>query len=164
LISDECGYSSGEHTNARWGWRRAGVGLVILSVQLCVAADARREAADRWWSLWGEKVKAELKRLPPAGRPVFRDALIACSLYADDYDSADYKAQCERATKTFVIEFSQDGSAIELAFRALMVSAAMTSAQLELDRQHGIRGSGGGEVRYQGLDVLQRAYRETQAP
>jgi hypothetical protein len=141
----------------------AGIGLLILSVQLCVAADARREAADRWWSLWGEKTKAELKSLPNAGRKAFRDALIACSLYADEYDSAEYKAQCEKATKAFVIEFSQDGSAIEMSFRASRLSAAMTSAQLELDRQHAIRGTSGGEVRYQGLDVLQRAYRETQS-
>jgi hypothetical protein len=52
---------------------RAGI---LLSVQLCVAADPRREAADGWWSLWGEKVKAELKRLPQAGRSAFRDALL----------------------------------------------------------------------------------------
>jgi hypothetical protein len=142
----------------------AGVGLLIISAQLCIAADARREAAaDAWWSLWGEKVKAELKSLPNAGRRAFRDALIACSLYADDYDSADYKAQCERATKAFMIEFSQGGSAIELSFKTSMLSTAMTSAQLELDRQRGTRGTSSGEVRYVGLDVLQRAYRETQS-
>jgi hypothetical protein len=140
----------------------AGVGALIISVQLCLAADARHEAADAWWSGFGEKAKAELKRLPEAGRRAFRDALIACSLYADHYASADYEAQCERATKVFVIEFSQDGSAIEMSFKTSRLITAMASAQLELDRQHGIRGSSASEVRYQGLDVLQRAYRETQ--
>ena len=84
-------------------------------------------------------------------------------LYADNYDSAEYKAQCERATKAFVIEFSQHGSAIEMSFNMSRSTTAVTSAQLELDRQHGIRGTSAGEVRYQGLDVLQRAYRETQS-
>jgi hypothetical protein len=87
--------------------------------------------------------------------------LIACSLYADDYDSADYKTQCQRASKSFVIEFSNDSSAIALSFKMSMSMTAVLSAQRDLDRQHGIRDSGGGEARYGGLDGLQRAYRET---
>jgi hypothetical protein len=136
---------------------------LIISVQFCLASDARREAAEGWWSLWVEqtKTKAELKRLPDTGRRAFREALIACSLYADDYDSADYRAQCQRASKSFVTEISQDSSAVDLSFKMSMAMTAVLSAQRELDRQHGIRDSGGGEARYGGLDVLQRAYRET---
>jgi hypothetical protein len=139
----------------------ASVCALIVSVQLCLASDARREAAEGWWSLWGEKTKAEVKRLPDAGRRAFREALIACSLYADDYDSADYRAQCQRASKSFVIEFSRDSSAIDLSFKASKSSTAVWSAQVELDRQNGKRDTVGGDTRYMGLDVLQRAYRET---
>ena len=50
------------------------VGALLISIQLCLASDARREAAQTWWSGMGEQVKAELKRLPEAGRRAFREA------------------------------------------------------------------------------------------
>lgn len=140
------------------------VGALLISVQLCLASDARREAAQTWWSGMGEQVKAELKRLPEAGRRAFRQALLACSLCADEYDSDAYRAACQRAVKFFVIEFSRASSAIDLSFRMSMSMTAVWSATLELDRQHGKRDTTGGDTRYMGLDVLERAYRETREP
>ena len=60
------------------------VAALLMSVHLCLAGDARRQAAEGWWFTWGEKAKAELKGLPEPGRRAFREALIACSLYADE--------------------------------------------------------------------------------
>jgi hypothetical protein len=40
------------------------------------------------WAAFGEQAKAELLDLPEKGRNAFREALIACSVYAaDEYDS-----------------------------------------------------------------------------
>ncbi len=78
------------------------VGVLLISAQLSLAVDERREAVERWWSTWGEKMKAELAALPEQGRHAFRDALVACSLYADEYDSDPYRAECRRAVKFFV--------------------------------------------------------------
>jgi len=137
------------------------VAALLMSVHLCLAGDARRQAAEGWWFTWGEKAKAELKGLPEPGRRAFREALIACSLYADEYDSDAYRGECQRAVKFFVIEFSRDSSAIDLSFRTSMSMTAGWSAQVKLDRQHGKRDTSGGDTRYMGLDVLERAYRET---
>src|SRR5215472_18694060 len=93
-----------------------GVSLLIVPAQLCLASDARREAADGWWSAWGKNVKTELNALPDAGRKAFRDALIACSLYADEYNSDVRGAECKRAVKAFTVEYGRDHSPIELTF------------------------------------------------
>jgi len=49
------------------------VGALLISVQLCLAADERREAFDAGWSAWGQQAKAELAGLPSnALRPLGR--------------------------------------------------------------------------------------------
>jgi hypothetical protein len=113
----------------------------------------------------GEKTKAELKRLPEAGRKAFREALLACSLYADEYDSASHRDECKRASKNFVLEFSSRSSPINLCFSASITMTAVWSANLALEYQQGKRPDmSGGDTRYMGIDVLERAYRETRQP
>jgi hypothetical protein len=143
------------------------VSALLISAQLCIAAETRREAAEVWWSMWGEKVKAELNGLPEAGRRAFRDALLACSLYADEYNSGAHRAECQRAEKSFVIDFSRESSAIDLSFKNSMLNTSIMSANLALARQQGksemeiMDMMRGGDTRYVGLDVLERAYRQT---
>jgi hypothetical protein len=142
----------------------ASAGALLISVHVCFASDARREAAEGLWSSWGEKTKAELKRLPETGRRAFWKALVACSLYADEHDSNAYRAECQKAVKFFMIEFSRGSSAIDLSFKMSMSMTALWSAQLELDRQRGKRDTIDDGTRYMGLDVLERAYRDTREP
>jgi hypothetical protein len=124
---------------------------VLISTQLCLASDTSREAAEAWWSIYGETAKAELRRLPDAGRKAFQNALVACSLYADDYHSQAHRAECQRAEKSFIIEFSRNSSAIDFWFKNSIINTEILSANVALEIEHGKRPDvSGGDARYLG--------------
>jgi hypothetical protein len=138
-----------------------GVSALLISVQVCLAADGRRQIFEGHWSLFGEKAKAELAALPEKGRSAFRETLIACSLYADEYFNGEYKTKCERALKFFVIEFGRPSSTIELLFKGALAMTHVQASQVELDQMHGQRDITDDDTRKGFIDVLEKAYRET---
>jgi hypothetical protein len=50
------------------------------------------------------------------GRAAYKRALIACSLYADDYADANYENECKTAYQSFEVEFV--GKFIRLIFKS----------------------------------------------
>jgi hypothetical protein len=69
-----------------------GAGL-LLAAQTCFAED---QWPDQYSAAIGPDAKKEFAALSETGRAAYKRALIACSLYADNYDDPNYKKQCER--------------------------------------------------------------------
>ena len=140
----------------------ATVGALLTSVQFCLAADERRQTFESMWAAFGEEAKAELEDLPEKGRNAFREALIACSVYAaDEYDSPTHRDKCETGSDFFVREFSHNWSAIDVLFQMAISYTSVWMEQVELDHRHGRRGITVDDSRRGIIDVLERAYRET---
>jgi hypothetical protein len=138
------------------------VGALLISVQLCFAADERRQTFESMWAAFGEQAKEELVALPEKGRSAFREALIACSVYADDeYDSPTHRDKCETGSQFFVHEFSHNWSAMDVLFQMAISYTSVRMTHIELDHLHGRREITDDDTRRGIIDVLERAYRET---
>jgi hypothetical protein len=85
----------------------ATAGLLLVSIQICLG-EQRQETFKVDWGIWGPKAVQEIAALPKAGRAALQKALVACSLFTDDYLSVQYQTECERASKFFVVEFSSN--------------------------------------------------------
>jgi hypothetical protein len=90
----------------------ATAGLLLVSMQICLG-EQRQETFKVWWPLFGQKAEQEISALPKAGRAALQKALIACSLFSDDYLSVQYQTECERASKFFIVEFSSNDSFVK---------------------------------------------------
>jgi hypothetical protein len=75
-------------------------GLLLVSVQISFAADQRQEFKTQW-GLWGPRAEQEIAALPNAGRAALQKALIACSLFLDDYLSTQYSERMRRGGQVF---------------------------------------------------------------
>jgi clan AA aspartic protease (TIGR02281 family) len=132
----------------------------LLLVSICLG-EQRQETFKVWWPLWGPKAEHEISALPKPGRTAFQKALIACSLFTDDYFNVRYQMECERTSKAFVIEFSDDVSALAYLFRAAITFTKVQHTQVELDAQQGRRGQDPDpQIRKVFTDILQKAYHD----
>lgn len=113
----------------------AGAGLLLLLVQICLAAGQQDESFERIWAAFGQKAQSELLALPTKGRAAFQKALIACSIYADAYANLKYTSECETTSKYFMSEFSDNSSALSVLFQAPMSLTSAHNAQAELEFQ-----------------------------
>jgi predicted aspartyl protease len=96
-----------------------------------------------------------------AGRAALQKALIACSLFADDYFNVRYQMECERTSKAFVVEFSDDASTLAYLFRGVITLTKVQHTQVELDAQQGRRGQDqDSQMRKVFTDILQKAYHD----
>jgi hypothetical protein len=134
----------------------------IASVQLCFAMSAERQkAAEAGWSTFGETIKAELRRLAAPGRAAFRDALVACTLAADEYLDEAPLRECQRAVKYLQVEFFPWGKAMTPpTFDVSIDGIKIAAANVRLSGRHDPTSDAG---RYPFLDVLKRAYDEVRA-
>jgi hypothetical protein len=113
-------------------------------------------AEDQWSGLRPQAEK-EFAALSENGRAAYKRALIACSLYADDYDNANYRDQCKTAYKSFKVEFG--GKIIGLIFENVIIFSGVTEANIELgDRNPNIYSN---ELAKASIATLQEIYRET---
>ena len=115
-------------------------GLLLVSMQICLAAQQPAETFKNSWSFYGPKAEQEIAALPRAGRAALLKALIACSLFADDYLSAQYQIECERTSKSFLVEFSNEGSFVKLLLETTAIMTRMHQTQALLEAQQGRRG------------------------
>jgi hypothetical protein len=128
----------------------------LLTAQACFAEDQ-----------WGvdtdiPKAKTELAALSEEGRIAFRKALIACSLYADNYNNATYKDACEVASKVFTVEFSNERATLKYLFS---LAISMTDSSEVGDKMAAVTGKLSPMIGNPGgkayIAALQKAYRET---
>jgi hypothetical protein len=134
--------------------------LSFIATQICFAADQRAKIFHDVWSDWGQRAEEELETLPENGHQAFRKALIACSLYADYYDTIKYKAECQTASKYFSYEFGGSSSSLSILFESAEATIDAHRTQKELDysqRQYPTDINIGGIY----MDVLKKAYQDT---
>jgi hypothetical protein len=118
----------------------ATAGLLLVSIQISLAADQRQETFKFQWGIWGQKAQQEIAALPQAGRAALQKALIACSLFADDYLSTQYQRECEGTAKFFVVEFSSNDSFVKSGLQMAVTLTKVRQTQDLLDAQQGRRG------------------------
>src|SRR5262249_59518064 len=82
---------------------------------------------------WAADVRKELAGLPESGRTAFNKALIACALYVDEPDNANYGEVCKVAAKAFSVEFKSGYSPISLLFDETIILARVYEANRDLD-------------------------------
>jgi hypothetical protein len=133
--------------------------LSFISTQICFAADQRAEIFQDVWLGWGQRAEEELEALPENGHQAFRKALIACSLYADYYDTIKYKAECRTASKYFSYEFGDSSSSLSILFESAAAATDAYRTQKELDYSHGRYPT---DINNGGIymDVLKKAYQD----
>jgi len=90
----------------------ATAGLLLVSMQVCLG-ETRQDAFKVQRGIWGPKVEQEIAALPKAGRAALQKALVGCSPFTDDYLSVQYQTECERASKFFTVEFSNNDSLLK---------------------------------------------------
>jgi hypothetical protein len=56
-------------------------GLLLVSMQICPAAEQRQETFKLWWPLFGQKAQQEISALPKAGRAALQKVVVARSLF-----------------------------------------------------------------------------------
>jgi Aspartyl protease len=106
----------------------------LLSSGLLLTAQtsfAQTEAA-----AFAPQIKAELAALSENGRAALGKVLVACSLYADDYNNLRYQDECKRAYKAFEVEFSNT-KIICLVLRGAIIGSQITATNRELITQQG---------------------------
>lgn len=136
-------------------------GLLLVSMQICLAAEQRQETFKFQWGIWGQKAQQEIATLPQAGRAALQRALIACSLFADDYLSAQYRRECERASKSFIVEFSGTNSFVKMLLQNAVTLTNVQQTQALLDAQEGRRGQDLDPQTWKVfIEVLQKAYHD----
>src|SRR5262249_23045086 len=80
-------------------------GVLLLIAGNCFAEDE-----------WPADLRKELAGLSESGRTAFNKALIACALYVDEPDKANYENVCKVAANAFSVEFKNGYSPISLSF------------------------------------------------
>jgi hypothetical protein len=107
------------------------------------------------------KAVQEIAALPKAGRAALQKALVACSLFTDDYLSVQYQTECERASKFFVVEFSSNDSFVKTLLQTAVTLANVQQTQARLDAQQGRRGPDYDPQTWKVfIEVLQKAYHD----
>jgi hypothetical protein len=113
------------------------------------------------WSTYGQKAEQEIGALPKAGRAALQKALIACSLFADDYLSAQYQTECKKTSKFFVVEFSSESSFLKLLLETTVTVTNVHQTQALLDAQQGRRGQIYDPQPWKVyIEILQKAYHD----
>jgi hypothetical protein len=135
--------------------------LLLVLVQICLAASQQDESFEKIWSAFGQKAQSELLALPAKGRAAFQKALIACSIYADAYANLKYTSGCETTSSYFMTEFSGTSSALSVLFKAAMTLTSAQNAQAELEFAGVRRQLPDDNLRKVYIDVLLKAYRDT---
>jgi Histidine kinase len=102
-------------------------GLLLVSMQIC-RGEQRQETFKFQWGVWGPKAEQEIAILPKAGRAALQKALIACSLFSDDYLSVQYQTECQRASKFFIVEFSTNDSFVKMLLQTAVTLASAADA------------------------------------
>jgi hypothetical protein len=139
----------------------AGGVLLLVLVQICLAAGQQDESFEKIWGAFGQKAQSELLALPAKGRAAFQKALIACSIYADAYANLKYTSECETTSNYFMSEFSDNSSALSVLFQAAMSLTSAHNAQAELELQQAQRPRPDDNLRKVYIEVLLKAYRDT---
>lgn len=134
------------------------VAWLLITAHTCFAQD---QWAGPYAAEFGPKAKAEFAALSENGRTAFRNALIACGLYVDEPINAVHKGDCKVALKGFVVEFSNEHSAISLLFNDAIIGAEIWEANIELDIQHGRREPPEPNPAKADIADLQKIYRDT---
>ena len=128
------------------------------------AAEKPSETFNSTWPLLGLQAKTEVASLSEMGRVTFSKALVACSLYSDDYLNSGYKRSCEEKSKIFVLEFSEPSSYIDILFKLAKNMADLNALQKHLasEQQRSARAvpTADNEWRVY-IEILEKAYRET---
>ena len=131
---------------------------VLVFLPQAGSATTAREQFDATWEIFGQRAKTELAKLPQSGRTSFQNALVACSLYADDYLSSKYESECQRAATSYLVEYSDSSSTVPFLFKGILSVTRMYAVNRQLAAGHPIEDRNPAAVE---LEVLQRAYRET---
>jgi hypothetical protein len=138
----------------------ATAGLLLVSMQICLG-EQRQETFKFDWGIWGPKAEQEIAALPKAGRESLQKALIACSLFTDDYLSVQYQTECQRASKFFIVEFSTNDSFVKTLLRTAVTLANVQQTQARLDAQQGRRGPDYDPQTWKVfIEILQKAYHD----
>jgi hypothetical protein len=133
-----------------------GAGL-LLAAQTCFAED---QWPDQYSAAIGPDAKKEFAALSETGRAAYKRALIACSLYADNYDDPNYKKQCETVYKSFEVEFGS--RFIGLLFHNAINSTRMLVVNSELGVSQARRElDGDNDFAKASIAALERIYRGT---
>jgi hypothetical protein len=133
-------------------------GGLLLAAQTCFAENQTMAA------LFGPQIKTELAALSENGRAALSKALIACSLYSDEYNNSRYEDECKRAYQAFEVEFSNRKSPICLVLKGAITVTQVVAANRKLVIQQG-RLQELQELRNDTakaeIEALQKAYRDT---
>jgi predicted aspartyl protease len=137
--------------------------LLLGGVLLFIAGNcfAENQWPDAFTAGLGPDAEKEFAALSENGRAAYKRALIACSLYADNYDDANYQDQCKTAYQAFKVEFG--GKFIGLFFENVIISTAATKTNIELTFNQGRRpdlNSYGNDFAKGSIAALQKIYRE----
>ena len=139
----------------------AGAGLLLVLVQICLAASPQDENFEKIWSAFGQKAQSEVLALSAKGRAAFQKALIACSIYVDAYANLKYTSECESTSNYFMTEFSDNSSALSVLFKAAMTLTRARNAQTELEFEQARRPLPDDNLRKIYIEVLLKAYQDT---
>ena len=114
-----------------------------------------------WPATKPERCSTRGPALPNAGRAALQKALIACSLFADEYLSTQYQRECEGTAKFFVVEFSSNGSFVKSGLQMAVSLTKVRQTQALLDAQQGRRGQDYDPQTWKVfIEVLQKAYHD----
>src|SRR6516162_4904979 len=131
---------------------------VLVFLPQAGSATTAREQFDATWEIFGQRAKTELAKLPQSGRTSFQNALVACSLYADDYLSSKYESECQRAATAYLVEYSDSSAAISLQFKYIISVTRVYALNRQLAAGRPSEDKNPAVI---SIEVLQRAYRET---
>src|SRR5262245_7919505 len=115
----------------------ANIGLLLLSVQLCLAAGPLDENFENIWASLGQKTEAELAALLAKGRAAFERTLVACSSFAHMYSNPKYTAECEATSSEFLAQSSDGSSALSIVFKRAIELTRAYNTQVEFDFEQG---------------------------
>jgi hypothetical protein len=132
-------------------------GVLVFLPQAGSAASVR-EQIDATWGIFGPRAKNELAKLPESGRVSFQNALVACSLFVDEYLNTKYESECQRAATSYLVEYSDSSSTVPFLFRGIISVTRVYAVNRQLAAGHPIEDRNPAAIE---LEVLQRAYRET---
>jgi predicted aspartyl protease len=133
-------------------------GGLLLAAQTCFAED---QLSGSFGAALSPDAVKEFAALSENGRAAYKQALIACSLYADNSDNANYESQCKTAYQAFKVEFGSEF--IGLIFENVIITTAMTKTNIELTFNQGRRpdlDSYSNHFAKGSIAVLQKIYRE----
>jgi hypothetical protein len=132
-------------------------GALLLVAGTCCAED---QWPDQYSATTGPDAQKEFAALPENGRAAYKRALIACSLYVDDYYDPNYKNQCQTLYKNFEVEFGS--RFIGLLFHNAIISTRMMVINSKLGVSQARRElDGDNDFAKASIAALEKIYRET---